>query len=531
MPISRRPVRRAACRPVTAIVGAALLMATTAAVLAVGTPASAASAISRPSPAATTPAAPPTRPAAITPAAPATSSASAMPAVTVICNKYCDGRDPALSPGDRQPVTATIFGRTITMHYDDADAMGWAAITNGSPTDEVWIDRSFDGGRTWTTKLGDTTIPTGNTGWRTLMYNVDDWNNLGVGVLRACGKAGNRPDTVCTPWSRTTWNAGNRQTAAATALMEFYDLGTGLFDTTGWWNSANALTAIIDNARVTGMGSYEYAISRTYNDQINAMSGSFRDAYLDDTGWWGLAWIDAYDLTGDGRYLTTARADADYMAQYWDGTCGGGIWWSTAKTAKNAIANSLYLDINASLHNRIPGDTTYLGRANQEWTWFQNSGMINSSHLINDGLNLSTCKNNGQPVWSYNQGVPLAGLVAALQGDRQSGAADQRAAARERIHDELDAEPERHPCGTRASPVAAAATGRRSRVLTYVGSVRSTPRCPSRPYNAYLGRQATSAYNGDRNPQDAYGLHWAGPLDSTDAARQQSALDLMNVAS
>jgi hypothetical protein len=70
-------------------------------------------------------------------------------AATSICNKYCDTRDPALSTGDRTPVTSTLFSRTFTLHFDDADAMGWASIDNGSPGDEVWLDRSFDGGRTW----------------------------------------------------------------------------------------------------------------------------------------------------------------------------------------------------------------------------------------------------------------------------------------------------------------------------------------------------------------------------------------------
>ena len=196
-------------------------------------------------------------------------------AAATICNKYCDTRDPALSPDDRQPVTATIYSRGITLHFDDTDAMGWASITNGSPTDEVWLDRSFDGGRTWSSgsKLGDTTIPSGQRGWRTLMYNVDDWSSLGVGALRACGKAGDRDEIACTAWARTTWNAWSRPTAAATALMQSYNTSTGLFDTTGWWNSANALTAIIDNIRVTGMGSYSYAVATTYDRQLGAQGG------------------------------------------------------------------------------------------------------------------------------------------------------------------------------------------------------------------------------------------------------------------
>jgi hypothetical protein len=469
----------------------------------------------------------PSHPADTPPAAPSTTGSDKAAIAAAVCNKYCDGRDPALSPVDRQPLTATIYSRRVVLHLDDTDAMGWASIDTGNAGDEVWVDRSFDGGHTWASgsKLGDTTIPSGNRTWRTLMYNNDDWTNTGVGLLRACGKASDRAEVACTAWARTTWNAADRRAAAATALMELYNNSTGLFTTTGWWNSANALTAIIDNARITGMGSYRYAIGRTYD--LN--HGVFTNAYLDDTGWWALAWIDAYDLTGDSRYLSAARTGADYMNQYWDGTCGGGVWWSTARSYKNAITNSLFLEVNAALHNRIAGDTTYQSRARSEWTWFQGTGMINGSSLINDGIDLGTCRNNGSTVWTYNQGVPLAGLVELNKatGDASLLTTARRLAGASTTTTQLNANGIlREPCETGdCGGDGPSFKGVYARDLGVLNKALS-----DHPYNAYLTKQANSAYASDRNSYDGYGLHWAGPLDTVDAARQHSALDVLNAA-
>jgi predicted alpha-1,6-mannanase (GH76 family) len=449
-------------------------------------------------------------------------------AAAAVCNAYCDARDPGLSGQDRAPVTAAVFSRTVTLHFDDADAMGWASIANGSPGDEVWLDRSFDGGRSWSSgsRLGDTAIPAGQRAGRTGMYNVDDWGAQGVGALRACGKAGDRSDIACTAWARTTWNAGNRRTAAATALMMSYDRSTGLFGGNGWWTGANALTAIIDNIRVTGMGSYRYAIAGTYDRNLGAQQGNFTNDYLDDTGWWGLAWIDAYDLTGDSRYLATARADADHMAAYWSGTCGGGVWWSQASTYKNAITNELFLHLTAALHNRIAGDTAYLGRAQAEWNWFKASGMINGDHMVNDGLT-SSCANNGQPTWTYNQGVVLGGLTELY---RATGDAGLLTTARSLA----DASTVRLASGgvLREPGEGDSCTGDgptfKGAYVRGLGALNS--QLSGHPYSGVLSSWANSAYAHDRNALDQYGPHWAGGNGTSDYGCQQSALDLLDAA-
>lgn len=443
-----------------------------------------------------------------------------------ICNKFCDTRDPALSSQDRQPVSTTLQSRSIVLHFDDADAMGWASIDKGAAGDEVWLDRSMDGGRTWTSgsKLGDTGVPAGNSGWRTLMYNVDDWNNEGVGALRACGQVAG--SIACTAWARTTWNAGDRRTAAATALMMSFDRGTKLFGGNGWWTSANALTAIIDNARVSGMGSYRYAIAETYDKNIGAQGGQFTNEYLDDTGWWGLAWVDAYDITGDSRYLSTARADADHMYANWNATCGGGVRWNTNGNYKNAITNELFLWLTSALHNRIPGDTAYLDRAKNEWAWFQKSGMINGDHMINDGLS-DACANNGQPTWTYNQGVVLGGLTELY---RATGDTSLLASARTLA----DASTVRLQSGgvLREPGESDACTGDGPTFKgAYVrGLGRLNTQLGDHPYASTLSRWANSAYANNRNALDQYGPHWAGGSGTSDYGCQQSALDLLNAA-
>jgi predicted alpha-1,6-mannanase (GH76 family) len=211
-----------------------------------------------------------------------------------------------------------------------------------------------------------------------------------------------------------------RARVAADVLMSSYDPGKAWFPSS-WWNSAVALQTIGDYMQRTGDRRYLGQLNNTFEKDKGVfpagvlsgdpLLGNFTSRAIDDSEWWGLTWVQAYDLTHDPKYLNMAVTIANYVDGYWDtGTCGGGVWWDGERTYKNAITNGLWIRLTAELHNRIPGDTLWLGRSRTAWAWFQGSGMINANGLVNDGLT-NACTNNGQNVWSYNQGLAIgAGL-------------------------------------------------------------------------------------------------------------------------
>lgn len=54
------------------------------------------------------------------------------------------------------------------------------------------------------------------------------------------------------------------------------------------------------------------------------------EAWFDDNGWLGLAFLEAYDATHTPRYLHDAQRAFNFIATHgWDAAKGGGMWWNT----------------------------------------------------------------------------------------------------------------------------------------------------------------------------------------------------------
>lgn len=308
---------------------------------------------------------------------------------------------------------------------------------------------------------------------------------------------------------------------AAQALQRWYN-PQGLWDTTGWWNAANCLEAV-ENAIVANNGAAYLDVLKKTFDRNSAKN--FLNEFYDDEGWWALAWLRAYDLTGETRYLDMAKTIFADMQGGWDDHCDGGIWWKKERRYKNAIANELFLLVAVRLHQRTVGvaeTTPYLDWALKEWRWFQHSGMINARHLVNDGLNRA-CENNGRTTWTYNQGVLIGGLTEMYRvtGDTNHlheaiTIADATIASLIDTNGILSEPAEREHGGGRDVPQF------KGIFIRHLAQLYDATRRPE--YFDFLFRNAHSVWFNNRDASNHFGLRWSGPVDAVDAARHSSAM-------
>jgi len=208
--------------------------------------------------------------------------------------------------------------------------------------------------------------------------------------------------------------------------------------------------------------------------------------------------------------------------------------WDKAHTGVAAIANGLYLSTAAKLANRSPSSPSsgyYFNAAMESYTWFVGSGMINSDHTINDGLDLSTCRNNNATVFSYNQGAPLQGLAEltwATGNSSYNTLANTIAAAAISalsdssgiFHDSCETS------GCDGDEQQFKGVFARAIEFLYVRAVGNDDTTRARYLN-FLQVNADAIWAHDKGPQNQLGLVWSGGNDVESVQTQGSALDVL----
>jgi predicted alpha-1,6-mannanase (GH76 family) len=312
-------------------------------------------------------------------------------------------------------------------------------------------------------------------------------------------------------------------------LQRYYDAASGLYNGNLWWTGANMLEVTIDYSRELGDMTYVDTIDNTFE---KVKGGSFQgfvnflNEYYDDEGWWALAWIKAYDLTHNAKYLDMAKVIFQDMTQGWNPNhCNGGLYWRKTDETKNAIPNELFLTVAARLHLRTANDMGtggFLDWAQREWAWFKASGMIQADNQIVDGMN-GQCAVSG-PAYTYNQGVIVGGLVDLWRSTGDAALMDQAVAiARAAISHQTT--PDGVFIEAVCDPNCGGGDGLQfkgifARNIAYLYEANPLPELRD-----FLIVQSDAIWNLSRSAANEFGKRWAGPFDEADPSRQSSALD------
>ena len=214
-----------------------------------------------------------------------------------------------------------------------------------------------------------------------------------------------------------------------------------------WWQSALAVLTIVRYAERTHDTSpvYQHLLHRIYERNIYKPHATarhnFANEFMDDTAWWGLAWLEAsrYELRvrhnrHDGaRLLAVAEADARYISASHK-VCGGIVW--ALRRLPDTITSAEFIALTAGLYTYTsqPGPFyeparawAYLANGLGALNWLEHMRLINIKRgTLYNGLN-GKCRRIGAPM-TYTEGEVADALVAL--GTALHGSSYYRQAAR-----------------------------------------------------------------------------------------------------
>ena len=223
-----------------------------------------------------------------------------------------------------------------------------------------------------------------------------------------------------------------------------------------WWSCANAVETMVEFMELTQSKEYDQQIRELHD--ANVLRGSwlpklaaslkksgdwkeadeeklsqklkkldpkkihgseFRNEYLDDSAWWGIAWLAFYERTKEPRYLKSAITIQEHMANSWQES--GGVSWGeeSDKRDPNSITNSLFVVLSARLF-RVTRQQKYLRWAERTLAWEKEAKLY-------DGIAIVDRPGHQGDYWTYNQGAYVGGLDALFHATRKKEYLDEAA--------------------------------------------------------------------------------------------------------
>lgn len=218
---------------------------------------------------------------------------------------------------------------------------------------------------------------------------------------------------------------------------------TGVGRTPTWWQSALALDAVVRVATTLRSKNpfYQQVLQTTYAHNVSKPGTyapkDFENNYMDDTGWWGIAWVHAaryelqvlHDTSAAQTYLSVAEDDARYLEDQ-PKRCGAASIPFKDGYTPNTITDAEFIDLVAQLGQMRSGHgpLANAGLA-REWTtdarrslaWLESSGLVQMRTGNVRRTEDSRCRPAGQ-AQTYTEGevadaLTQVGLLTHDQSD------------------------------------------------------------------------------------------------------------------
>ncbi|KAL8671614.1 MAG: hypothetical protein Q9168_003887 [Polycauliona sp. 1 TL-2023] len=231
--------------------------------------------------------------------------------------------------------------------------------------------------------------------------------------------------------AETTYQAFNQAFLIRSGNDVFYKKALNDTEQSGTWSGSLNIMGAQDAYERTGDPDKKKLVDDLLTTWLRATPTPWAwDGWNDDIGWFGLALVRGYQMTGNQAFLDAAKYGFDYaFGRGWDTQHnGGGIWEENPEysakenppkeATKEALSNDS-LGKTACILYQTTHDAKYLEQAKQIYAWVSQNLFNHGTGQMNTGVKMDGTVDTGTAV--YNQGTftDYANLLWTITGDRQ----------------------------------------------------------------------------------------------------------------
>jgi uncharacterized protein YyaL (SSP411 family) len=147
------------------------------------------------------------------------------------------------------------------------------------------------------------------------------------------------------------------------------------------------------------------------------------DGWNDDIGWFSLALVRGYQMTGNAMFLTQAEYGYNFaFGRGWDTTSnGGGIWEeqpANGGTSKQALSNDSLAQVAAMIYQST-GNAIYLQQTQQIYAWVRTHIFDPNLGQVYTGVKPDGTVDKSASLYDQGTFVDLAQLLYSITGQKQ----------------------------------------------------------------------------------------------------------------